>query len=177
VALIRKTTTLDFDDVRNVYVQAFPENERDLVAKLAADLLCATTSPPTISFLAESEGKIVGHVAFSPVTLEENADTRAYILAPLAVLPDFQRRRIGSELVKAGLRSVQTAGADLLFVYGDPDYYGRFGFSSETAASYTPPYDLQYPFGWQAIDLHGEFSSKTPSRISCVDALCHRELW
>ena len=48
-------------------------------------------------------------------------------------------------------------GVNVVFVYGDPKYYGKFGFSAEVASAYSPPYELQYPFGWQAVALNNTF--------------------
>lgn len=82
-----------------------------------------------ISLVAVHDGEIVGHVAFSPATIETDASIdHALILAPLAVAPDHQRRGIGSELVRAGLQACRQTEHDLAFVLGDPAYYHRFGF-------------------------------------------------
>ena len=72
---------------------------------------------------------------------------------------------------------VSASGADVVFVYGDPAYYGRFGFQRETATRFLPPYDLQYPFGWQAVVLHGDPADERIARISCVAPLCDPSLW
>jgi putative acetyltransferase len=70
-----------------------------------------------------------------------------------------------------------TLPANILFVYGDPKYYSRFGFSVDAAYGYTAPYKLEYPFGWQAIDLNECNVTKSPVKITCVNSLCDPELW
>ena len=174
---IRIATSQDCDEVREVHLGAFPEGEREMVSKLAVSLLSEATTPPTISFVAESDGVVVGHVAFSPVTSDSKEKFQGYILAPLGVKPDFQKRGIGSLLIESGRQKLKKAGAHLLFVYGDPQYYSRFGFLAETADRYTPPYTLQYPFGWQACALNENNPTKTHSKIVCVNSLCDPELW
>jgi putative acetyltransferase len=83
----------------------------------------------TLSLVAEEEGQIVGHVLFSPVTIEAEHKTRtAVALGPLAVLPAFQGRGIGSRLVTAGLEACRQAGHGVVIVLGHPNYYPRFGF-------------------------------------------------
>ena len=72
---------------------------------------------------------------------------------------------------------VSTLAVNLLFVYGDPKYYGKFGFKADTASRYTPPYKLQYPFGWQAITLNEVGFAESNAKISCVATLCDPELW
>ena len=174
---IRIATSQDRDDVRAVHLGAFPEGEREIVSKLAVSLLAEETIPPTISLLAESDGVVVGHIAFSPVTTDSNEKFQGYILAPLGVKPDYQKRGIGSQLIESGRQELMKAGAHILFVYGDPQYYSRFGFRADAAARYTPPYRLQYPSGWQACALNKNNNPKTHSKIACVTSLCDPELW
>ena len=103
---IRIATSLDRDDVRDVYLCAFPEGEREIVSELAINLLSERTTPQTISLVAETEGAVVGHVAFSPVTIDNNENLQGYILAPLGVKPDYQKRRIGSKLIESGIQQL-----------------------------------------------------------------------
>ncbi|MES9853122.1 MAG: N-acetyltransferase [Candidatus Thiodiazotropha sp. L084R] len=170
-------TDLDHDGIQKVNMHAFPESENKLISKLAISLLSEKTTPQTISLVAEADGMIVGHTAFSPVRADTDKNFLGYILAPLAIDPNFQKRLIGSTLVKTGIEMLSTLKVNILFVYGDPEYYSRFGFSTKEACHYTPTYKLQYPFGWQAVML-GEYDTPTsPLSLTCVDSLCHPELW
>ena len=170
-------TSLDRDDVRGVHLCAFPEGEREIVSKLAVNLLSEETTPKIISLVAETESTVVGHIAFSPVTIDNNENLQGYILVPLGVKPDYQKRHIGSKLIENGMQQLLKMGVNILFVYGDPKYYSRFGFRSDAANRYTPPYQLQYPFGWQAIALNDGNIAKSSIKIACVTSLCDPELW
>jgi len=174
---IREATNLDREEVREVHLRAFPEEERQMVAALAINLLSEETSPETIALVAEIDGKVAGHVAFSPVTIENNESWNGYILAPLGVKPEYQKRRIGSELIENGIDRLTRAGINILFVYGDPKYYCRYGFTADSASNFLPPYELQYPFGWQALVLNEGGSSNTAFSVSCVASLCDPRLW
>ncbi|WP_315859500.1 N-acetyltransferase [Cyanobium sp. ATX 6A2] len=174
---IRIANQADRDDVRSIYLSAFPEGERNLISDLAVDLLTQRTTPVTLSLVAESGGDAVGHVAFSPVAFRNSEDVHGHILAPLAVEPTHQKTGIGSALVEDGIRKLSEMGTSIFFVYGDPKYYGRFGFSGDVAKPFKPPYDLQYPFGWQAITLDEALAKKCLGPISCVPALCNPKLW
>ena len=174
---IRIATTHDGDAIRLLYLSAFTEAENEVVATLAVELLDENSALPILSLVAEMEGAVVGHVAFSPLKIENQAAIQAYILAPLAVRPDVQKQRIGTALVEYGMQKLSAMGVDLIFVYGAPEYYGRFGFSAEAAQGFSAPYPLQYPFGWQAIAIGDRAVDKRPHAMQCVQALCKPSLW
>jgi putative acetyltransferase len=75
------------------------------------------------------------------------------------------------------MQQMSIMGINVVFVYGDPKYYCRFGFSVEAAHLYTTPYKLQYPFGWQAIVINECNIREPPVAIACVNALCDPKLW
>jgi putative acetyltransferase len=174
---IREATKLDRESIREVHSCAFSEDEKRIVAALAVNLLGEETTPETIALVAEIDGEVVGHIAFSPVTVDNNEKWKGYILAPLGVKPDYQKRRVGSKLIESGKMRLSEKGVNVLFVYGDPKYYGRFGFKADTASGYSPPYGLQYPFGWQAIALNADGSGGSAAKISCVASLRDPKLW
>ncbi len=144
---------------------------------LAIDLLCEETSPPILSLVAETDDVVVGHVAFSPVMLRDTRELIGYILAPLAVSRDYQKRGIGSRLIENGIERLSESGPGILLVYGDPGFYGRFGFKVDAAECYTPPYQLQYSFGWQGKTLGDCEERRTAVIISCVSSLSNPALW
>jgi predicted N-acetyltransferase YhbS len=103
----------------------------------------------TVSLLAEDEGEIVGHVAFSLVTIA-GAGGHWYGLGPVSVRPDRQRRGLGQSLVRRGLDQLRTLNAAGCVVLGDPAYYRRFGFESDPALTYGgyhSPYFQRLIFG------------------------------
>lgn len=174
---IRKAISLDGEAISEVHLSAFSEEEREIVCKLAIALLSENTTPPTISLVAEAESDVIGHVAFSPVAIDDSKSLQGYILAPLGVKPNYQNRGIGSKLINTGIQQLSKMGVNMLFVYGDPKYYGRFGFSADIAKLYIPPYKLQYTYGWQAIALNESKTVSSPVKITCVPSLCNSELW
>lgn len=121
---IRRETAEDIPAVRRVNELAFGRpNEADLVDALRV------AAHPSISLVAAWEGQVVGHIFFSPVTLEAEHSAFAILgLAPMAVLPEHQRCGIGSRLVREGLRECQRVGCNVVVVLGHSGYYPRFGF-------------------------------------------------
>jgi putative acetyltransferase len=95
-----------------------------------------------ISLVARAD-TLIGHIAFSRLELPESP-VRACALAPLAVVVEQQRQGIGAALVREGLRRLASSGEELVLVLGDPAYYGRFGFTAESAAGLQTPYDGPY---------------------------------
>lgn len=83
----------------------------------------------TISLVAEVDGKVVGHIAFSPVTISDGSQNW-YGIGPLSVSPEYQRQGIGQSLMHEGLSRLKALGAKGCVLVGDPDYYERFGFRS-----------------------------------------------
>ena len=89
----------------------------------------------TLSLVAEDGGQIVGHVAFSPVTIDGEAGGW-YGLGPVSVEPERQKAGIGKALIREGLEQLQKAGAHGCVLVGEPGYYQRFGFASDPALKY-----------------------------------------
>jgi putative acetyltransferase len=83
----------------------------------------------TISLVAIEDEELVGHVAFSPITINDEP-SGWYGLGPVAVRPDYQREGIGTELIRKGLARVEAIGAEGCVVLGEPEFYGRFGFEA-----------------------------------------------
>ncbi len=120
--------------VRDIVTAAFGQpDEADLVDQLRAG------SEPCLMLVAELDGRIAGHICFSPVRV---AGAEFGGLAPVAVAPDVQRRGVGSALIRAGLESCLDLGWPAVFLVGDPAYYSRFGFvlAAPLGFGYGEPY-------------------------------------
>ncbi|NTW55274.1 MAG: N-acetyltransferase [Chlorobaculum sp.] len=94
----------------------------------------------TVSLVAELGGRVVGHIAFSPVSMSDG--TQGWFgLGPVSVLPEFQRQGIGGVLIREGLARVQALGAKGCCLVGHPEYYRQFGFVNPQALGHegVPP--------------------------------------
>ncbi len=138
--IVRAETPADRDAIRAVHEVAFPTpQEADLVDALRVD------DDLVLSLVAIEDGAIVGHIAFSRMTVKsDTGDSPALALAPVAVIPEFQREGVGSTLIENGLQLLAKKGEALVFVLGEPDYYGRFGFSAKLASGFTSPFPGRY---------------------------------
>ena len=102
----------------------------------------------TVSLVAEADGAIVGHVAFSPVSISDGSKDW-YGLGPVAVSPALQGQGIGGALIRTGLEVLRDQSAAGCTVLGDPRYYGRFAFSHDPALTY--PFPISQAFQRQAF--------------------------
>lgn len=134
---IRASSKSDVSGVRTVNESAFETPaEANLVDCLQEH------SGSLISLVAEERGEIVGHILFSPVTLEEHSEPKLLGLAPMAVLPGRQRRGIGSALVRAGLERCRETNVAAVVVLGHPEFYSRFGFVPASKFGIQCEYDV-----------------------------------
>jgi putative acetyltransferase len=123
LVVVRAETAEDIPAVRRVNELAFGQPaEADLVDALRAN------ARPHVSLVAVSEGQVVGHIFFSPVTLEADDSALILGLGPMAVVPGRQNQGVGSRLVREGLEECRRIGCDVVVVVGHPEYYPRFGF-------------------------------------------------
>ncbi len=126
---IRAERYSDRDEIHKLNMAAFDNGpEADVVDKLR--VACKYY----LSFVAVEAGRVVGHILFTPVTIDGCPVTTGMGLAPLAVLPPHQRQGIGSRLVSYGLEFLRTNTCPFVIVLGHPEYYPRFGF--EPASKY-----------------------------------------
>ncbi len=137
MVVIRNEAPEDYEEVRRVNQLAFGQ---DGEARLVDALREAA---PHISLVAVVDGQIVGHIFFSPVEVEGvSSSFEAMGLAPMAVVPEYQNKGIGSELVCHGLKACTGLGHEIVFVLGHPRYYPRFGFSTASAKGLRSEYDV-----------------------------------
>lgn len=172
--LIRDETAADVTAITEVTIAAFEpleishHTEQFIVAALRA------AGALTISLVAEVDGRVIGHIAFSPVTMS-NGTRDWYGLGPVSVLPQYQRKGVGKALIEAGLSrliDMKTRGCCLV---GHPDYYRKFGFENapELVLDGVPPqfffvlsFDGHRPRG--AVTFHDAFQA------GLQGALCNR---
>lgn len=172
---IRPSQNEDFAELMTLYQNAFADEEASMIQTLVSQLLSDSTEPKLSSWVAVDAKQVVGHVIFSTAHLEGDQNTPTTILAPLAVTPAYQKQGIGSLLVNFGLKTLKQEGIKLCLVYGDPNYYRRFGFVAEH--NIHAPYPLQFPHGWLALSLTTQPIANFSGRLKCLAPLMHKHYW
>ncbi|MFJ8201001.1 GNAT family N-acetyltransferase [Streptomyces sp. NPDC096152] len=152
---LREELPSDRETVRNIHLRAFGDHGR-VVADLVDTLRDTVTPGDGLSLVAEDDGQIVGHVMFTRSLLD--APRRlvpVQVLSPLAVMPEHQKRGVGSALVQRGLKVLADRAVPLVFLEGDPGYYSRLGFAPGGDQGFRKP-SLRIPDGaFQVIRLPG----------------------
>ena len=127
--IIRNETHSDIEAISEVTITAFQNlaisnhTEQFIINALRA------ANALTISLVAEVDGKVVGHIAFSPIAISDGS-LNWYGLGPISVLPKYQKQGIGKSLILKGLSLLKDMGGQGCALVGDPNYYKRFGFKS-----------------------------------------------
>ena len=125
--VIRSETDADVNAITEITVAAFKtleisnHTEQFIIAALRA------AKALTISLVAEIDGRVIGHIAFSPVTISDGT-RNWYGLGPVSVLPAYQRQGVGKALIREGLARLKAMNAQGCCLVGHPDYYRKFGF-------------------------------------------------
>ncbi len=175
--LIKQSTDADLQEVLQVERDAFGYDKE---AELVRDLLADPSARPLISLLAFEGGQAVGHVLFTAARLE-GADPQPAIalLAPLAVLPDFQNQGVGGKLIDHGLDLLREGGVELVFVLGHPGYYPRHGFQPAGVHGLDAPYPIppEHAGAWMVQELRPGVIGTVRGTLRCADALDQPQHW
>jgi len=141
--IIRPETSQDVNAIEQVTIAAFDgrpygDGTEHLIINRLRDM-----GAMSLSLVAEMDGKVVGHVAFSVVTIN-GEDIGWYGLGPVSVVPELQKQGIGSQLIKEGLSLIKEKGAKGCVLEGSPVYYQRFGFKAYPGLFYEGAPALEY---------------------------------
>jgi putative acetyltransferase len=173
---IRQTNLADLNDILFVEREAFKSNKE---ADLTKDMLADPSAKPLLSLIAFKEGQAAGHILFTKAHLPNAPKVAVSFLAPLAVIPKFQKQGIGGALVKKGLELLSQSEVDLVFVVGHPDYYPRHGFTPASKLGFEAfcPIPEKDSNAWMVKALHPNIIGSVSGKLICCDALNKPELW
>ena len=127
-----------------------------------------------------ANARLVGHILFTKavITKTENLIS-AQILAPLAILPNEQKKGIGEKLINEGLKLLKESGTELVFVLGHPSYYPRCGFTPAGAQGFEAPYPIpeEHAEAWMVQALNSDVLKTNSAKIQCSKVLNEPQHW
>jgi putative acetyltransferase len=138
MVVIREERQVDIAAIREVNDSAFNRTqEGEIVDQLRA------SCKELVSLVATEGEKIVGHILFSPAIIESDGEkVNGMGLAPMAVLPEYQRKGVGAMLVQKGIEKIKEMGYPFIIVLGHPEYYPRFGFEQASIYGIKSQWDV-----------------------------------
>lgn len=175
-----RASTAPHAELTQLFRQTFSDSEGseegERIATLVANQLSNTPKNKIKIAAIEVEQKIVAACVFTQLHYEEDP-RRVFIMAPVAVATERQRKGLGKALVAHGLQMLRDAGVDLVMTYGDPNYYGKIGFKQVSQSDAAAPFALQYPEGWLGQSLTSSPFAPLKGPSACVSALNDPAFW
>ena len=169
----------DTGEIKKLFATVFTDSEGQseglVIENFVYDLMTSTNTKDLHGFIATNHEKIIGSIFFSKITLD--SDVSAFILSPVAIHTDYQRKGIGQKLINFGINYLKENNVELIFTYGDPKFYSKVGFKLITEKIIKAPLKLTYPEGWLAQSLVSNEIHPITGNSYCVEALNKPELW
>ena len=169
----------DSAEIQAVYQKVFTDSEGQsegvLIGQLVQDMMDNTDEADLFGFVAREQNQIIGCTFYTRLWFDKSLE--AFILSPVAVLPSFQGQGIGKTLISYGLGQLAEHNVDLVFTYGDPNYYSKLGFQSITEDLIKAPLAMSQPEGWLCQALNGGEIKPIPGPSRCVEALNKPDYW
>jgi len=177
---IRRSSESDRTAIDGIHKGAFGQRQGEEIVELVNDLLDDETAKPLLSLVAETDGRLAGHILFTVARFQpENQEVSVRILAPLAVASDFQGEGVGGMLIREGLKQLAESGVDLVFVLGHPDYYPKFGFQTAGLLGFEAPHPIpsEHEDAWMVRELKAGLIGRIEGRVQCSEALNQPQHW
>ena len=159
----------------SVFSDSEGKSEGLLIGELVSELIETTDAQELFGFVAKAKEKIIGCIFFSRITFENSIN--AFILSPAAIDTNHQGKGVGQKLITFGINFLKDKNVDLVFTYGDPNFYSKVGFSHISEECVKAPLKLTYPEGWLGQSLIGESVEPISGKSYCVNALNKQEYW
>ena len=169
----------DIDEIKQLYTKVFTDSQGQsegiIVGNLAYDLMVSINTNDLYGFTATENKIIIGCILFSRLVFERNIN--AFLLSPVAIHTNYQGKGIGKKLIDFGINCLKEDGVELVFTYGDPDFYSKVGFISIAENIVKAPLKLTYPEGWLGQSLVGDKIDPIEGNTYCAKPFNNPELW
>ncbi|PUU89359.1 GNAT family N-acetyltransferase [Halanaerobium sp.] len=177
---LKKYKNEEIDKIKALFVKTFSDSEGDaegkLIGKLAFELLTKTNREDLFAYNALENGHIIASIIFTRLEFEKSK-LKAFLLSPVAVLPEYQGRGIGQNLINFGHKGLKENGIELVFTYGDINFYSKVGYKKISEEIVKAPLKLSYPEGWLGQNLNNDEIPVIPGVSHSVEALNDQKYW
>jgi putative acetyltransferase len=169
----------DIDEIKQLYTEVFTDcegqSEGITVGNLAYELMVSINTNDLYGFIATENKIIIGSILFSRLVFESNI--KAFLLSPVAIHTNYQGKGIGQKLIDFSINCLKEDGVELVFTYGDPNFYSKVGFISIDENIVKAPLKLTYPEGWLGQSLVGDKIDPIKGNTYCAKPLNNPGLW
>ena len=171
---------IDKDTIKELFTSVFTSSEgKDeglLIGELASKLASGIDNQNIFCFGVYINNELVGSIFFTRLAFN-TTEIKVYMLSPVAVSTQHQRKGVGKSLINFGLDELKRKGVDAVITYGDPSYYSKVGFTHLPQSTIQPPLKLSMPEGWL-----GQSLTKNPIPVikespTCVKAFNNPAYW
>ena len=175
---LRKYQKSEANEIIELFKRVFSDSEGEseglVISELVENIFKSTDEKDLFGFVSRTEDKITGCILFSRLTFETPIE--AFMLSPVAVDTEHQGQGIGQKLINYGINELRSKGVELVFTYGDPNFYSKTGFKSISQEQIKSPYPLSHPEGWLGQSIQGN-QIEIPEKPSCVKAFDNPHYW
>lgn len=160
---------------KKVFTKSESIKEGNIVGNLSYKLSKLIDDKNIIGIEGKINNKIVAYIFLTKLYFKE--DYLVYLLAPVAVDSNYQKKGLGQKIIQFALKYLKKQNADLLMTYGDPNYYLKSGFKKTKVTLIPAPYKLSQPIGWLVNKISPKRPIKLRSKPSCVLPFKNKKLW
>lgn len=159
----------------NVFTKSESKKEGKIVGDLSFKLAQIIDQKDIIAIESKIDDKIIAFIFLTKLNYNQNYSV--YLLAPVAVDPNFQNKGLGKKIIKYAIKHLKTKKIDLLMTYGDPRYYSKIGFKKTTVSIVPAPFKLSQPIGWLMNKISSKKLPKLAKKPECVLPFRNKKLW
>ena len=174
-----KYSESDRQEIEALFTRTFSDSEGEsegkLIGHLVHELVNGTETDDMFGFIATEQGQIVGCIFFTRLSF--GSPVKAFMLSPVAVDTAHQGKGVGQKLINFGIKRLRELGVELIFTYGDPNYYSKVCFEHVPQEIAEAPFTLAHPEGWLVQSLDGGNLELPLGQAHCVEAFNDPQYW
>ena len=168
------------DEIIQLFTKTFSDSEGksegELIGSLVSNMMKKTEKENLYIYIAKEDKKIIGCIVFSRISFEKKS-INSFLLGPVAVHTDYQGKGVGQKLINWGHNDLRKKGVELVFTYGDINFYSKVGYNIISEKTIKAPLELSYPEGWLAQSLLNKEITPISGDSYCVEAINNPIYW